>query len=382
MAGAGNGSVPPAHAPVAPKDTAVRIVSTDPSSSASTSPPEAAPPYGVAKGQRPHTSSPQQKRGHNQAFGCGPLGPEARKPDQQARPCILALPNQPSRERICWMTLLPRMFIRCSRESLRIARYLQAELCDDVEAYVWDQGVFGLGGGTLEALAQEARRFQFGALVLAPDDVVIRRTKAGNAPRDNVIFGAGFFMGYLGGKNTFLVWCEDDSLELPSDLGGVTRVGYRRREPPNQAMIGPAATRIRDAVASSLGGVPVAVPRAAFEEPRNGSSVEHRVHIRGRAGLAADTELWAAVAGEWAPIRYHPQGNSLSVAGDIFSGHVYVGNEDSTGSFRILLVVVDNADGEYLRRHQAAARTEGRFTGLPRLPPSAKVLDQIMVTRT
>lgn len=44
----------------------------------------------------------------------------------------------------------------------------------------------------------------------------------GNAPRDNVLFEAGFFMGLLGRRKTFLVWCEDDSLEPPSDLGGVT----------------------------------------------------------------------------------------------------------------------------------------------------------------
>jgi predicted nucleotide-binding protein len=291
--------------------------------------------------------------------------------------------RQASRERIRSMTQLPRMFIGCSRESLQIAQYLQAELRNDVESDVWNEGVFGLGGGTLEALAEEARRFQFAALVLAPDDVVIKRGNEGNAPRDNVLFEAGFFMGSLGRQNTFLVWCENDSLQLPSDLGGVTFAGYRRREPPSQAMIGPAATRIRDAIASLLGRGPALVPRAAFEVPMNSSSVEHRVPITGRLdGLAADTELWAAVAGVWSPIRYHPQGDSLHVAGEGFSGHVYVGNEDSTGSFRILLLAVDSVDSRYLRRYQAAARAEGNYAGLPSLPPGAKILDAIVVMRT
>jgi predicted nucleotide-binding protein len=62
------------------------------------------------------------------------------------------------------MIQLPRMFIGCSSESLPIARYLQAELGNDVEADLWDQGVFGLSGGTLEALAHEVRRFQFATL--------------------------------------------------------------------------------------------------------------------------------------------------------------------------------------------------------------------------
>jgi predicted nucleotide-binding protein len=95
---------------------------------------------------------------------------------------------------------LPRMFIGCSSEALHIARYLQAELRDDVESDVWNQGVFGLSGGTLEELAEKARRFQFAALVLAPDDIVIKRSRAGNEPRDNVLFEAGLLWGYLEGR--------------------------------------------------------------------------------------------------------------------------------------------------------------------------------------
>lgn len=294
-----------------------------------------------------------------------------------------AIWRQVSRETIRSVTQLPRMFIGCSRESLQIAQYVQAELRDHVESDVWDQGLFGLSSGTLEGLAEEARRFQFATLVLAPDDVVIKRDSKGNAPRDNVLFEAGFFMGLLGRRKTFLVWCEDDSLELPSDLGGVTFAGYRRREPPSQAMIGPAATRIREAVATWLATGPAPVPRGAFEEPRNGSAQDHRVSISGRVeGLAAGAELWAAVAGQWSPTRYHPQGNSIAVVGGGFSGHVFLGNERSTGSFRLLLVLVDNADGGYLRRYQTQARAEGKYAGLPRLPPSAKILDEIVVTRS
>ena len=77
------------------------------------------------------------------------------------------------------MTQLPRMFIGCSSESLQIAQYLQAALRDHVESDVWDQGLFGLSGGTLEDLAEEARRFQFATLVLAPDDVLIKRGQQG-----------------------------------------------------------------------------------------------------------------------------------------------------------------------------------------------------------
>jgi predicted nucleotide-binding protein len=49
-------------------------------------------------------------------------------------------------------TSRPQMFIGSSTEGLPVARALQAELENDVDAKVWDQGVFGLSDSSLEAL--------------------------------------------------------------------------------------------------------------------------------------------------------------------------------------------------------------------------------------
>jgi predicted nucleotide-binding protein len=145
----------------------------------------------------------------------------------------------------------PTMFIGSSGEGLRIAQALQAELEHDVDATIWSQGVFGLSGGTLESLVDATGRFEFAALVLTPDDLVTKRGETGNAPRDNVIFEAGLFMGALGRLNTFLVSCRDDHLDLPSDLAGITRAEYNRRL-DLRAGIGPVATNIRAAVEAAV----------------------------------------------------------------------------------------------------------------------------------
>lgn len=138
------------------------------------------------------------------------------------------------------------MFIGSSREGLEVARALQFELQNEVDSTIWSQGVFGLSEGTLEALEAQAHDFDFAALVLTPDDLLTTRGESGNAPRDNVVFEAGLFMGALGRKRVFLVACRDDDLDLPTDLAGITLAEYNRREDGNLiAAVGPVATNMR-----------------------------------------------------------------------------------------------------------------------------------------
>ena len=50
------------------------------------------------------------------------------------------------------------MFIGSSQEGLAIAKAIQANLDYYCETTVWSQGVFGLGGGTLETLVDRPAR--------------------------------------------------------------------------------------------------------------------------------------------------------------------------------------------------------------------------------
>ena len=93
------------------------------------------------------------------------------------------------------------------------------------------------------------RTFDFATLVLTADDLVTKRGQSGNAPRDNVLFEAGLFMGALGRHRVFLVSCRDDVLDLPTDLAGITPAQFNRRPDGNLlAAIGPVATKIRSAI--------------------------------------------------------------------------------------------------------------------------------------
>jgi Predicted nucleotide-binding protein containing TIR-like domain len=278
----------------------------------------------------------------------------------------------------------PKMFIGSSSEGLRVARELQAELERDFDGTVWSQGVFGLSGYPLESLLTAARQVRFATLVLTPDDLLTKRDTLGRAPRDNVVFEAGLFMGALGRESTFLMSCRDDNIDLPTDLTGLTHAQYNRR-PDLRSAVGPAATDIRNAAEAALATYsPWAFDRAAFEQPRNHAAVDRKVIVRGRSSARSESsEVWAVVTSLKPPGHYHPQAAPLRMTNEgRFEATVYLGPPESSGTYTLLLVRIDPADSDYFRRYCSEAAATNTYSGLKLLPFSARILDAIEVIRT
>ena len=140
---------------------------------------------------------------------------------------------------------LPRLFIGSSAEGLPLAKAIESILFRDAEVTLWSSGIFGLSEGTLEALVTRLSQFDFAALVLTPDDLTESRATLRQAPRDNVLFELGLFMGRLGRNRTFIVYNEDEQPKLPTDLAGVTAATFKNRTDGNkQAQVSPACTQI------------------------------------------------------------------------------------------------------------------------------------------
>jgi hypothetical protein len=139
-----------------------------------------------------------------------------------------------------------RVFIGSSSEGLDLAKALQVLLDKECEVTIWSQGVFGLSDGTLETLIAASKDYDFAALILTPDDVTISRTITNKAPRDNVLFELGLFVGSLGIHRTFIIVERESDTKLPSDLGGITRASYTVHTNGNlQATLGAVATAIQ-----------------------------------------------------------------------------------------------------------------------------------------
>src|SRR5207245_1960643 len=93
-------------------------------------------------------------------------------------------------------------------------------------------------------------RFDFAVLVITPDDVVSSRESQKQAPRDNVMFELGLFMGRLGTARTFAVCSDAPNLKLPSDLAGVTMARFKAADAARDltAALGPACFRVRQVI--------------------------------------------------------------------------------------------------------------------------------------
>jgi hypothetical protein len=192
------------------------------------------------------------------------------------------------------MAAKPTMFIGSSVEGKGIAETIQVLLDYDVASTVWHQGVFDLSGNTLETLVEALPEYDFATLVLTADDLVEKRQHTAKAPRDNVIFELGLFMGALGRRRTFVVHSRADCPMLPTDLAGITTATYEPRSNLDAAL-GPACTQIKRAIeragARSRGSVPPPVPPQPRPDARRAGE------DRRRAGAHAVIAIQAARIG-------------------------------------------------------------------------------------
>jgi len=111
----------------------------------------------------------------------------------------------------------PRVFIGSSKKALGIARAVEHNLKNSCTTKIWDKGVFKLSHTTIEDLEAAILTHEFAVLVFTPDDVVISKNKKTTAPRDNVVFELGLFIGSIGRGRTFVV-CDPKVAKIPSDL--------------------------------------------------------------------------------------------------------------------------------------------------------------------
>lgn len=126
---------------------------------------------------------------------------------------------------------VPIVFVGSSSEALPMAKLLHAALPPPaVEARLWTLDVFNPSNFPIEDLELQAQQSDFAVLVATADDVVTSRRKMKVAPRDNVIFELGLFMGASGRNRTFVVQPKGVDLKLPSDILGMTTIRYDETE--------------------------------------------------------------------------------------------------------------------------------------------------------
>jgi CRP/FNR family cyclic AMP-dependent transcriptional regulator len=122
----------------------------------------------------------------------------------------------------------PIVFVGSSSESRPIVEAIHLELAHDpfiVQPWT-SPGVFQASHFPIEDLMRRLEESDFAVLVIGPDDKVTSRGRRFLAPRDNVIFELGLFMGVLERERTFIVHEAGMELKIPSDILGLGTIRF------------------------------------------------------------------------------------------------------------------------------------------------------------
>lgn len=124
-----------------------------------------------------------------------------------------------------------RLFIGSSSEELKLAELAKQVLEKDFDVTIWndtiwDSSVFKINQNFLNDLLKASLQYDFGLLLGTGDDKVEYRGIEMVAPRDNILFELGLFMGRLGiSKCAFVV---EKELKLLSDISGITLSSFEK----------------------------------------------------------------------------------------------------------------------------------------------------------
>jgi len=138
----------------------------------------------------------------------------------------------------------PIVFIGSSSEQFEVAKSINTGLhSDSIKVKIWkDPDVFNPSHITIDSLFKQATQSDFAVLLLSPDDTVKTRGRKHYAPRDNILFELGLFMGRLGRKRTFIVCPKGKKkIKIPTDILGITLLYYT---PGNKASIIDICTKL------------------------------------------------------------------------------------------------------------------------------------------
>jgi predicted nucleotide-binding protein len=140
----------------------------------------------------------------------------------------------------------PKVFLISSVEALEVAKEIQVGLSYSGALVTrWDQGVFRASEYAIDSLTRAVDQCDYAIAVIAADDVTLTRDHLHLAPRDNVNFELGLFMGHLGLERTILVEQRDAQVKLCSDLRGITTLTYPAGDEDSlSARMGPVCTEI------------------------------------------------------------------------------------------------------------------------------------------
>jgi hypothetical protein len=121
----------------------------------------------------------------------------------------------------------PRLFVGSSQDGRRIAELLKGGLEVLTEVTVGCKAPLETPSGVIDGVLDAARAFDFAVFVMTSDEMAPKRSSARSTEREALLLQLGVFLGALGRQRTFIVCPTSATVDLSSDLRGVTLATYR-----------------------------------------------------------------------------------------------------------------------------------------------------------
>ncbi|MBP0631980.1 TIR domain-containing protein [Cupriavidus sp. AcVe19-1a] len=140
----------------------------------------------------------------------------------------------------------PIVFVGSTSERLDIPEQIQLGLSHQPFVIkLWKDGIFTASKTTIESLMKMVGESDFAVICLTPDDTVTSRGTETPAPRDNLLFELGLFMGGIGVERTFIVHPRGVDIKIPTDIMGITCITYAEGSVDSlESRIAPVCTQL------------------------------------------------------------------------------------------------------------------------------------------
>lgn len=131
---------------------------------------------------------------------------------------------------------VPKILVGSSTEGLPTALAFKELLEPEIEVHLWNDEFFSAGEYTIESLESRSRSFDGALIVGTSDDRVTSRGAEFDSIRDNLLFEFGMFVAMFGRRKAILALEGLGAVKMPSDLFGLTCVGFTRTDPPSEGI--------------------------------------------------------------------------------------------------------------------------------------------------
>lgn len=138
------------------------------------------------------------------------------------------------------------IFLGYSSKAIDVATAVYKFLTEHLKLRVFDWRDFRIGDTIWESIERGERLTTCGLFLFMADDKLVASEKHEFAPRDNVVYEAGYFAGAKGLRKSLVI--REEGAKVPTDLDGILYIAL-----PDRTHLSPAETPLREHLERMLG---------------------------------------------------------------------------------------------------------------------------------